>query len=145
MKNAGLILVVILLGLVSVSAQTRQELKIGAISNPQDYLDGPGCSFKSSKTSSSNIYLGDGDRVWLKINGQVTAFEFVSSTGKRNQQRKKGTRYTETYRSGNITVKITKVVTSHEYNDGGEFSTATIVVTKGNLSRTVKAVGYCGM
>ncbi len=58
---------------------------------------------------------------------------------------KKGSSYVETYRSSNITARVTYVVTIPN-RPGDEVTkyAATIVVTKGNNSKTFKAVGECG-
>ncbi|MEK6284004.1 MAG: hypothetical protein AABN95_26950 [Acidobacteriota bacterium] len=138
----------------SVSAQSRRtqdaELNIGTINNIEKYSDTPCfCWFKSpsaSEHSESYIFSVDVNeypyRVWLNINGRVTALKLVSSTLKNNQRQKKGSSYTETYRSGDITAHITYVVVK-EYAEGADY-TATVVVTKGNRIKTVKAVGECG-
>lgn len=53
--------------------------------------------------------------------------------------------FTETYRSGDVTARVTYVVTSPN-RPGGEVTkySATITVTKGNRSQTVRASGECG-
>ncbi len=148
-----LICLVVLLGVTSISAQTRRtqnaELKIGTINNKGgEYLEGCGCYFSAGRNSESNIFLADidgleGRQAWININGRVTALKFVSST--RNQRLKKGSSYVETYRSGNVTARVTYVVTTPN-RPGGEVTkyAATVVVTKGNSSKTFKAVGECG-
>ena len=147
-----LICLVVVLCVTSISAQTRRaqnaELKIGTINNLSNYLDGCGCTFKSpsaSKNSESYIFLAanDPNRAWLNIDGRVTALKFVSSTQKSNQRLKKGRSHTETYRSGDVTVRITYVVTSVGEIESADYA-ATVVVIKGNRSKTVKAVGGCG-
>ena len=151
-----LICLVVLLCVANTSAQMRRsqntELKIGTINNLSNYLDGCGCYFKStpaSKKSESYIFLAEtansnGNRAWINIDRQVTALKFVSSTY-RNQRLKRGSSYIETYRSSNVTARITYVVTSPSA-PGGELTkyASSIVVTKDNRSKTVKAVGECG-
>lgn len=138
----------------NVSAPPRRtqdaELNIGTINNIEKYSDGPCfCWFKpplASKQSESYIFSVDVNnqpyRVWLNIDGRVTALKLVSSTLKNNQPQKKGSGYTETYRSGDVTARITYVVVRN-YPEGADY-TATVVVTKGNRVKTVKAVGECG-
>lgn len=149
-----LICLVVLLGVTSISAQTRHpqnaELKIGTIDNDAEYLD-CGCYFSAGRNSESNNFLflaeidGTKDRrAWININGRVTTLKFVSST-EGNKPLKKGSSYVETYRSGKITARVTYVVTIPN-RPGDEVTkyAATIVVTKGNNSKTFKAVGECG-
>jgi hypothetical protein len=138
----------------SVSAQSRRtqnaELNIGTIDN-SDIFDGvvDWCFFKSpsaSERSKSYIFFVDLDetpyKFWLNIDGRVTALKFISSTRKNLRRLKKGSSYTERYRSGDITAHITYVIVK-KYPEGEAF-TATVVVTKGNRSKTVKTVGECG-
>jgi len=115
-----LICLVVLLCVTSISAQTRgtqnAELKIGTVNNSNyAYLDGASCYFKSpsaNKNSESYVFLanvyGDTKRAWLSIDGRVTTLKFVSSTWKSNQRLKKGSSYTETYRSGDVTARVTE-------------------------------------
>jgi hypothetical protein len=151
-----LIGLVVLLCAANASAQARRaqntELKIGTINNLGNYLDGCGCYFKSAsagKKSESYIFLAEtansnGNRAWINIDGQVAALKFVSSTY-RNQRLKRGGSYMETYRFGNVTARITYVVTSPSA-PGGELTkyAASIAITKDNRGTTVKAVGECG-
>ena len=145
----------VLLCLTTIFAHTSRaqnsELKIGTVNNSNyAYLDGAGCYFKSpsaSKNSESYIFLAEigrePNRMWINVDGRVTTLKFVSSTWKDNQRLKKGSRYTETYRSGDVTARITYVVTKMGEIESADYA-ATIVVTKGNRSKTVKAVGECG-
>ena len=145
-----LICLVMLLGVTSISAQTRRapnaELKIGIIDNDAEYLD-CGCYFSADGNSDSYNFLanmnGDkGGRAYININGRVTALKFVSST-EGNKPLKKGSSFVETYRSRNITARVTYVVTIPKKDEITKY-TATIVVTKGNNRKTFKAVGECG-
>ncbi len=152
-----LICLAVLLCVTGVSAQTRRakeaELKIGTVDNRNyAYRDGCGCSLASpsaSKNSTSAIAFTELDnesspsRAWLNIDGRVTTLKFVSSTQKSNQRLRKGSSYTKTYRSGDVTARITYVVTSIGEIESTNY-TATIVVTKGKRSKTVKAIGECG-
>ena len=79
---------------------------------------------------------------WLNINGRVTALKLVSSTLTNVLRLKRESSYTERYRSGDITAEITYVVV--KTLPEGTAHTATVVVTKGNQRKTVKAVGDCG-
>jgi hypothetical protein len=150
-----LICSLVLLCLTSIFVPTfraqNSELKIGTINNRNGtYLDGAGCYLKSPSTSgNSNYYIflsemgRDSNRGWLNINGRISTLKFVSSTWRSSQRLRKGSRFTETYRSGDITARITYVVTKMGEIESAEY-VATIVVTKGNRSKTVKAIGECG-
>ena len=133
-----------------MSHAQKSELKIGAINNMSNYLDGAGCYLKSpsaGKNSQSYIFLSemgnDPNRAWLNIDGRVTVLRFVSSTWKNSQRLRKGSSFTETYRSGDVTARVAYVVTRMGEIESAEYA-ATIAVTKGNRSKTVKAVGECG-
>lgn len=129
------------------------ELRIGAVDNSNyRYLDGCGCYLKApsaSRNSHSYIFLAkianpNVNRAWMNIDGRVMALNFISSTQRPGRIRR-GSTYTETYRSGDVTARVTYVVTSPS-RPGGEVAkySATITVTKGGRSQTVKAVGECG-
>lgn len=128
------------------------ELKIGTLNNGNGtYLDGAGCYLKSpsaGKNSNSYIFLSElgndsSSRAWLNIDGRATTLKFVSSTWKSNRRLRKGSSFTETYRSEDITARVTYVVTKMGEIESAEYA-ATVVVTKGNRSKIVKAVGECG-
>lgn len=152
-----LICLIALLCVTGSSAQPQRtqdtELKIGTVDNSNfAYLDGCGCYFKSpsaAKNSSSAVFLAEianpnVNRAWVSIDGRVTTLNFVSST-RRSGRERRGERFTETYRSGDVTARVTYVVTKPS-PPGGEVTkyAATVVVTKGTRSKTVKAVGECG-
>lgn len=135
-----------------VSAQSRRtqdaELTIGTLEENAEYFDAIGwCSFKSTSASSkADIFFINLEetpyKFWLNINGRVTRLKLVSSTLTNVLRLKRGSRYTERYRSGDITAEITYIVVKRLPE--GTAHTATVVVTKGNQSKTVKAVGDCG-
>lgn len=148
MKNLLVCLVVSLCVTIGFAQNSRAQstgLKIGTVSS--SYLDGTGCYFKSSSASKTYVFLadiyGNPKRAWLNVDGRITTLKFVSSTWKNNQKEKKGSRFTEIYRSGDITATVNYVVTSLGEIESTNYS-VTIVVKKGNLSKTVKAVGECG-
>ncbi len=145
-----LICLVVLLSVMNISAQTRRpqnaELKIGIIDNDAEYLD-CGCYFSADGKYESYTFLanmnGNKDGLaFININGRVTALKFVSST-EGNKPLEKGNSFIETYRSGNITARVTYVVTIPERDLVTKYI-ATIEVTKGKNRKTFKAVGSCG-
>jgi hypothetical protein len=145
-----LICLVVLLGVTSISAQTRRpqnaKLKIGIIYNDVEYLD-CGCYFSADGKYQNYNFLANmegnkGGRAYININGRDTALKFVSST-EGNKPLRKGRSFVEIYRSGNITARVTYVVTIPKRDELTKY-TATIVVTKGNNRKTFKAVGSCG-
>jgi hypothetical protein len=126
---------------------------IGLLDNSNyRYLDGCGCYIKPASASrNSNLYFflaeivnPNGQRRWMNIDGRVITLNLVGST-EPSKRKRRGSAFTETYRSGDVTARITYVVTS-PYRPGGEVEkySVTIIVTKGNRSQTVKAVGECG-
>ena len=135
-----------------VSAQSRRtqdaELYIGTLEANGKYYDAANwCSFKSpSASSKSDIFFINADedpyKLWLNVNGRITALRRVSSTLTNVLRLKKGSSYTERYRSGDITAQITYIVIK-KYAEGTAH-TAMVVVKKGNRSKTVKTVGECG-
>lgn len=141
-----------LVSVASVSAQPRRtqdaELNIGTLEENATYYEAVDwCSFKSPSISSkADIFFINADedpyRLWLNINGRITALKLVSSTFKSVPRLRLGSSYTETYRSGDITAHITYVVIK-KYAEGTAHN-ARVVVTKGNRSKTVKTVGECG-
>ena len=149
MKNL-LVCLVVLFGVMNISAQTRRaqnaELKIGVIDDDPEYLD-CGCYFSANGKYESYTFLANmngnkGGLAFIKINGRVTALKFVSSTAG-NKPLKKGSSFIETYRSGNITARVTYVVTIPEKALDTKY-TATVEVTKGKNRKTFKAFGSCG-
>ena len=148
-----LVCLVVLFGITSISAQTRRarntELKIGIIDNDAEYLD-CGCYFSADGNSELHNFLlladdidGTKDRrALIKINGRVMPLKLIRSTSG-NKPLKKGNSFVETYRSGNITARVTYLVTIPKKDQITKY-TATILVTKGNNRKTFKAVGECG-
>jgi hypothetical protein len=129
-----------------------QEL-IGLVDNSDfRYLDGCGCSVQppsKGRNQRDHYYLltelGDatGKRAWMNIDGRVTALSLSSTTGPAPKRR--GSKFTEVYKGGGATARLTYTVSSPS-RPGGEVTkyTVTITVTKGNRSQTVRAVGDCG-
>ena len=139
-----------LVSVTSVSAQPRHplnaELNIGTLPEKAEFYETPNWCFFRSPSATPTTYIffinqyEDPFTLRLNIDGSVKVLKLVSSTHVRGL--KKGSSYTETYRSGDVTAHITYVVTK-QYAEGTAH-TATIVVTKGNRSKTVKTVGECG-
>lgn len=135
------------------SQPESSELRIGTVDNSNyRYLDGCGCYLRApsaSRNPNSYFLLAETanpnvNRAWMNIDGRIIALNFVSSTQRPGRMRR-GSTYTETYRSGNVTARVTYVVTSPS-RPGGEVTkySATITVTNGSRSQTVKAAGECG-
>lgn len=133
---------------VSASRRTQEALNIGILEDNASYYDAiDWCFFKSPASSSkANIFFINSDetpyRFWLNIDGTTTSLKLLSSTRSTLKRLTAGSSYTERYRSGDITADITYVVVKR-YPEGAAF-TATVVVTKGNRSKTVKTVCECG-
>ena len=133
-----------------VSAQSRPtqdaELNIGTLPEKADFYETPNWCFFRSPSAKPTTYMfwinqyDDPVTLRLNIDGSVKALKLVSSTHGRGLR--KGSSYTETFRSGGITARITYVIT--KIFAEGTAHTATVVVTKGNRSKTVKTVGECG-
>lgn len=129
-----------------------QEL-IGLVDNSDfRYLDGCGCSVEppsKGRNQRHHYYLltelGDatGKRAWMNIDGRVTALSLSSTTGPAPNRR--GSKFTEVYKGGGATARLTYTV-SRPNRPGGEVTkyAVTITVTKGSRSQTVRAVGECG-
>lgn len=142
--------------LVSVAGASAQlgpvqdtELNIGILDEKANIYDNviDWCYFKSpSSQSKANIFFVNLDETpnifWLNIDGRLTALKLVGSSRRNLQRLTKGSSYTERYRSGDISAFITYVVV-RKYPEGAAY-TATVVVTRGNRSKTVKTACECG-
>jgi hypothetical protein len=129
------------------------DIKIGTVNNSNmRILGGCGCYFQIPsvrRKSQSYVFLADlgssiGKRAWMNINGRDTVLRLVSST-RRSRRETKGSSFTETYRSGELTARVTYVVTKPNPS-GGEVSkySATITVSNANSKQTIKVPGECG-
>lgn len=132
---------------VAFSQESQPTLRIGFLNNNKyQYLDGCGCYLGTSLAANAHyIFLAelDGSRAWIKIDNAVVALKMTNTTYK--SQRKKGERYTETYESKGVQVRVTYVITRPCPPEGEVTGfSATIQVTKGLRTRTVWAVGDCG-
>lgn len=122
------------------------EITIGTLPEQAEFYEAENwCNFKSpTANSKANIFFvnqaEDPYVLWLNINGRVTSLKLVSSTHVRGL--KIGSSYTETYRAREVTARITYVITKKFAE--GTAHVATVTVTKGNRSKTVKTVGECG-
>ena len=136
--------------MATVSAQSLRsqeaDLNIGTLPEKAEFYQTPNWCFFRSPSATPTTYIffvdqyDDPFTLRLNIDGSVRVLKLVSSTHVRGL--KKGSSYTETFRSGDITARITYVVTK-KYAEGTAH-TATVVVTKGGRSKTVKTVGECG-
>lgn len=77
----------------------------------------------------------------MNIDGQIVQLRLIKDTFK--YKGRKGDRYFQTYKSGNITVNVACVATG--FRDTHALSCdATITVIKGAQKQSVKAKGDCG-
>lgn len=151
-----LLSLILLISITNISAQSRsnqeEQLNVGLLDQIFKYTKEPcGCSFYQSTTIDFSkptiLYVIDRsegpDKALMKINEKVTTLNLVSTTWtpKYAKSEKKGSSYIETYRSGDVKVRVTYVV-SRMYDEGALYST-TIVVTKGKLTKTLKRYAGC--
>jgi hypothetical protein len=133
---------------VSVPPQQTQnaELNIGTLPEKAEFYETPNWCFFRSPSARPTTYIffinqyEDPFTLRLNIDGSVRALKLLSSTHVRGL--KKGSSYTETFRSGDITARITYVIT--KIFAEGTAHAATVIVRKGNSSKTIKTVGECG-
>jgi hypothetical protein len=115
-------------------------------------VDGCGCYLKNTSAGNAHSYVfllsetgsPENNRAYMNIDGRDTALRFVSST-QRPRRVRRGSQFAEVYSSGDVTARVNYVVTKPS-TPGSEATTysATITVTRGNRSQTVRASGECG-
>jgi hypothetical protein len=114
---------------------------------------GCGCHFQFlNEDRNSNHYLFFEDfseeSPLMNINGGNVRLKLVGSSEPSGGVKKKGERFSRSYMSGNVKVRIDFVTTSVcAANDESCESTGydvTVMVMKGGREQTVKAVGGCG-
>lgn len=136
------------------SQRSGSRALIGLVDNSEfRYRDGCGCSLfppARGRNSRHHYYLltelgsALGKRAWMNIEGRTVPLSLLSTTRPSGQERK-GSRFTEVYRGGGATARITYVV-ARPTMPGGEVTqySATITVRKGDQIQTVRATGDCG-
>ena len=144
-------LTIVVLG--TVSAQNASKRSLVANLGNKAVGDGCGCYFKFRGTPQNaeryvfTSSIEDDKTAWMNISGRDVKLKLVKKTG--NEKRAQmGSRSTEKYASGDITVTGTYVVTSvcapNDENCESTGYNVTFVVRKGPKSQVVKASGYCG-
>jgi len=147
------VVVAVMLTLESLASAGPGRLRIGLIDNAGGrYAAGCACSLQlRSAKPASTVYVflaevanPETNRAWMRIDGEIVELALVSSSPHSWQDRK-GTRHSETYRSGEISVRVDYVLTKPSL-PGEELAlyAATITVTKAARRATVRAVGECG-
>jgi hypothetical protein len=139
---------------ITPSTQTpnpTKGIKIGLLdTSKRQYQDGCGCSFwpvgREPKIDDPGtqkyILIGNYNKqAWMIIDGKIVQLRLLKDTTKYRGRR--GDRYYQTYRAGNITVTVTCVASGFG-DTHAVYCDATITVTKGVQKRTVKAEGSCG-
>jgi hypothetical protein len=122
---------------------------IGKIQNRTE-VQGAGCSaWKGTNSSNTIFWTGFEDKTALmNINGKDTKLRLVSESNSNNGRTKKGDRWVSVYRSGKITVKLTRVANrvckpgDQECESTGY--DATIDLQNGKQRETIKANADCG-
>lgn len=136
-----------------LSSRTANDTSLISDLRNSNLVEGCGCNLKRSsagRNAHSYVFFmadtgsSENNRAYMNIDGRDTALRFVSST-QRPRRLRRGSQYTEVYRSGDVTAGVTYVVTKPS-TSGGEVTkySATITVTRGNRSQTVRASGECG-
>lgn len=115
--------------------------------------EGCGCAFQTlaeaKKPNSDKIVFWSEDQktAILNVNGKDTEFKLVKE-GKRPNNQKIGTRFSDEYAGGGIVVKInfliTRVCLKGEEDCEATSYDATLTATKGKLKTVVKTKGACG-
>lgn len=148
------LIALLLCGLPSSVAAQKRSL-VGAIKN-KDAVSGCGCYFYFGRyltRTSREIFASDTDEdAWMNIDGADTKLKFVSRTEPSRVDRRGaprvGSRSTEKYAAGDITVEIlfivTAVCTPKDPQCEGTGYAAVFKVRKGRRSQVVRANGGCG-
>jgi hypothetical protein len=139
----------VMLCVIESSTAGQNKGLVGNLKNP-DLIMGCQCYSvfgKPSRNPSGEIFVSSaGDReTWMNIDGIDTRLQFVSETKSKGEVRV-GSRYTERYAAGDITVEILFIVTSVKRDGYGETTrfSATFKVRKGSRLQVVKGSGLCG-
>jgi hypothetical protein len=116
-------------------------------------VEGSGCDLQlAGEKRSSRRYIffeNDSDGVpYMNIDGRNVRLKLVSSTEPYRRAERKGERFSRSYTSGDVRVRMDIVVTSvcAPHDEQCEFTgyKATVTVSKGSRKQTVKATGGCG-
>lgn len=136
---------------VRVSEQASETSMIGFIKNP-DLVEGCGCSFYFPADVENYherlVFLEDDSHIaWMNIDGQDVELgleDFNESEG----EVKKGDQSSWNYRTGDIRVRVDRVVTGLCDPDDEAceviYYDATIKVVNGSRRQVVKVTGICG-
>jgi hypothetical protein len=122
-------------------------IKIGLVDNSKrKYQDGCGCSFwpagREPKDRWKYILIGNYEKqAWMNIDGKIVKLRLVKDTTR--YKGRKGDRYFQTYRSGNITVTVKCIATGFG-DTHAVYCDSDITVIKRDQKQTVKAEGSCG-
>jgi hypothetical protein len=129
------------------------EAKSSAIGKIQDRTEvqGAGCSaWKGSNSENTIFWTTDGKEALMNINGKDTKLKQISESRSNSSDRrsKKGDRWVSVYKSGKITVKLTKIVNRVCKPGDRECESigyaATIDLQNGKQRETIKANAECG-
>jgi hypothetical protein len=143
-----------LASLVTVAFLTMPtEAKPSPIGKIQDRTEviGAGCSAWRGTNSENTIFWAtDNKEVLMNINGQDLKLKLISESRSNNSDRrsKKGDRWVSIYKSGKITVKLTRIVNrvckpgDKECESTGY--AATFDLQNGKQRETIKANADCG-
>lgn len=119
-----------------VSAQ--QKKLIGTLDSSMAG-NNPGCSYFVGRRL---IFVLDAiNGTWMNIDGREVTLTLVKATRPKGRS-KVGSRSTERYMSGDITVDIVHVIT--KLGEWVSDMSATFTVRKGNRTQVVIAIGQCG-
>lgn len=124
----------------SLASQTTNPNLIGCVQR-EHLTDGCGCSF-SFKNDPTCAAYGEGENVWMNIDGRDVKLKLVSEVSVPKGEVRKGQRITRRYVARGVKVRIDTVV-GRSYGEGNDY-TGTITVVKGSREQTVKVVGSCG-
>jgi hypothetical protein len=129
------------------------DAKPSAIGKIQDRTEvqGAGCSaWKGSNSENTIFWTTDGKEALMNINGKDTKLKQISESRSNNSDRrsKKGDRWVSVYKSGKITVKLTRIVNRVCKPGDKECESigyaATFDLQNGKQRETIKANADCG-
>ncbi|MDQ3819882.1 MAG: hypothetical protein M3362_19715 [Acidobacteriota bacterium] len=143
---------VMLAGIVASTA-TQKRVLVRNLKRP-DVVNGCGCYFSFPRDQRGTMFAsGAAERdTWMNIDGIDTKLNFVSETeptktGSRGGERV-GSRHTEKYAAGDITVDVlfiaTQVCGPRDLHCEDTGYSAIFKVRKGNRTQVVRATGGCG-
>jgi len=137
------------------AAAVSGQVKIADLKDPDDRVMGCSCTIQRATeakdpNSQKFLFLSEtGTTVaWMNINGKDTKLKLVKSTLNEDRRYGVGSRFYEQYSALGMKVRIDYLVTwacppKDEECEHTKYD-ATIAVTKGKTSETLKAVAICG-